>query len=159
MLYTWNGFYTWLQSKISFWSPPIIGSKWTFLGCSDRWLPTRSIFSYIHSQLLYIHHIFLRKKIPPNGKSHENFPFCFEICPLMSPITTLSSNFGLLHQHFMIVSSRQSLHLFLLLQGSVLIHTGGFSFVKYHNSQSELLSTLLSRLMFTTALMGGQWNI
>ena len=39
-----NGFYTWSQSKISFLSFLVIGSKWTFLGWSDRWLPTIRIF-------------------------------------------------------------------------------------------------------------------
>ena len=36
---TWNGFYTWSRSKISLLSPLIIGSKLTFSGWSDRWLP------------------------------------------------------------------------------------------------------------------------
>ena len=31
----------------------MIGSKLTFLGCSDRWRPTSSIFSHIHSYLNY----------------------------------------------------------------------------------------------------------
>ena len=37
---TWNGFYTWFQSKISLLSPLIIGSKLTFISSSGRWLPT-----------------------------------------------------------------------------------------------------------------------
>ena len=37
ILHIWNGFYT---SKISLWSPLIIGSKLTFISGSGRWLPT-----------------------------------------------------------------------------------------------------------------------
>ena len=37
ILHIWNGFYT---SKISLWSPLIIGSKLTFISSSGRWLPT-----------------------------------------------------------------------------------------------------------------------
>ena len=40
LIYTRNGFYTWLQSKTSFSSSLTIGSKWTFRSCSDHWLPT-----------------------------------------------------------------------------------------------------------------------
>ena len=29
----------------------VIGTNWTFLGCSDSWLPTNSIFCHIHSHL------------------------------------------------------------------------------------------------------------
>ena len=37
ILHIWNGFYT---SKISLLSPLIIGSKFTFISSSGRWLPT-----------------------------------------------------------------------------------------------------------------------
>ena len=39
-----NGFYTWSQSKISLLSPLIIGSKLTFSGWSDLWLPYSALF-------------------------------------------------------------------------------------------------------------------
>ena len=39
ILIIWNEFYTWSHSKLLFLSPLIIGSKLTFSGWSDRWLP------------------------------------------------------------------------------------------------------------------------
>ena len=43
ILFIWNGFYTWPESKLSFLSPFIIGSK----------LTTTSIFSHIYAHLNY----------------------------------------------------------------------------------------------------------
>ena len=51
-----NGFYTWSQSKISFLSPLIIGSKLAFSGCCDRWLPNNS---HVHSHSHLKYYIFI----------------------------------------------------------------------------------------------------
>ena len=44
ILIIWNEFYTWSHSKLLFLSPLIIGSKLTFSGWSDRWLPYSAMF-------------------------------------------------------------------------------------------------------------------
>ena len=60
-LHTWNEFYTWSQSKISFSYPLIIGSKFPLiigskflrlLQCSYRWQPSKIHFSTVNLRSL-----------------------------------------------------------------------------------------------------------
>ena len=52
ILFIWNGFYIWSQSKLSFLSPFIIGSKLTFSRWSDRCLPYSALFR-VNSTSIY----------------------------------------------------------------------------------------------------------
>ena len=63
-------------------SPFTICSKLTFLGCSGRWLPTISIFSYMNSHLNYHIHTFLLRRFsfqPYGGTNWNNFQQRVEI--------------------------------------------------------------------------------
>ena len=82
ILLIWNGFYTWSKSKLLFISPLIIGSKLTFSGCCNCWLPTTSIFSHIQlfmvTFLLYVYNIKLTLCAKHVMTAREWFKMVFE---------------------------------------------------------------------------------